>query len=116
MPPDEPIQLASYDSSWPLRSEEEKAGLIERSATGVIGDVHHVGSTAVPGLAAKPIIDILAGVRDLDESRACVELLAELDYLYAPVDRPAYRRTAVAEAADRPSCIATTYTRSDDSS
>ena len=38
----------------------------------------------MPGLEAKPIIDILAGVRDLDESRACFEPLARLDYMYAP--------------------------------
>ena len=43
-----------------------------------------MGSTAVPGLDAKPIIDILAGVRDLETARACFEPLAGLDYLYAP--------------------------------
>jgi GrpB-like predicted nucleotidyltransferase (UPF0157 family) len=48
------------------------------------GGIHHVGSTAVPGLEAKPIIDILVGVRDLQTARACFEPLAELDYLYAP--------------------------------
>jgi len=50
----------------------------------VVGGIHHVGSTAVPGLEAKPIIDILVGVRDLDEARACFEPLAEIGYLYAP--------------------------------
>lgn len=50
----------------------------------IVGGIHHVGSTAVPGLEAKPTIDILAGVRDLDESRACFEPLAQLGYLYAP--------------------------------
>lgn len=84
MPPDEPIQIASYDPSWPLRFEEEQADLAEAIGEWVVGGIHHVGSTAVPGLAAKPIIDILAGVRDLDESRACFEPLADLDYLYAP--------------------------------
>lgn len=49
-----------------------------------VGDIHHIGSTAVPGLEAKPIIDILAGVRDLDESRACFEPLARLGYMHAP--------------------------------
>lgn len=50
----------------------------------VVGGVHHVGSTAVPGLEAKPIVDILAGVRSLEESRACFEPLARLAYMYAP--------------------------------
>jgi GrpB-like predicted nucleotidyltransferase (UPF0157 family) len=50
----------------------------------VTGGIHHVGSTAVPGLAAKPVIDILAGVRDLPSSRTCFERLTELAYTYAP--------------------------------
>jgi GrpB-like predicted nucleotidyltransferase (UPF0157 family) len=48
------------------------------------GGIHHVGSTAVPGLAAKPVIDILVGVVDLETARACFEPLARLQYLYAP--------------------------------
>lgn len=50
----------------------------------VVGGIHHVGSTAVPGLDAKPIVDILVGVEDLETSRACFEPLAELEYLHAP--------------------------------
>ena len=38
----------------------------------------------MPGLEAKPVIDILVGMRSLDESRACFEPLAGLDYMYAP--------------------------------
>lgn len=48
------------------------------------GGIHHVGSTAVPGLAAKPVIDILVGVRDLESSRGAFSALEELKYLYAP--------------------------------
>jgi GrpB-like predicted nucleotidyltransferase (UPF0157 family) len=66
------------------RFEEERVALERTIGEWVVGGVHHVGSTAVPGLEAKPIIDILVGVRDLDEARACFELLAQLDYLYAP--------------------------------
>lgn len=43
-----------------------------------------MGSTAVSGLDAKPIIDILVGVESLEGSRACFDPLAQLDYLYAP--------------------------------
>jgi GrpB-like predicted nucleotidyltransferase (UPF0157 family) len=50
----------------------------------ITGGVHHIGSTAVPGLAAKPVIDIMVGVLDLDSSRPCIDLLAKLDYCYAP--------------------------------
>jgi GrpB-like predicted nucleotidyltransferase (UPF0157 family) len=48
------------------------------------GGIHHVGSTSVPGLDAKPIIDILVGVEGLDESRPCFGRIAGLGYLYAP--------------------------------
>jgi len=46
------------------------------------GGIHHIGSTAVPGLAAKPIIDMMAGIRDLDEARAAFDPLRALGYEY----------------------------------
>ena len=52
--------------------------------TWIVDGVHHVGSTSVPGLDAKPIIDILVGVEDLESSRACFGALADLRYSYAP--------------------------------
>ncbi len=81
---DEPIQLVPYDPSWPDRFEEERALLSETIGSWATGGIHHIGSTAVPGLEAKPIIDILAGVDSLEASRACFDSLAKLDYLYAP--------------------------------
>lgn len=81
---DEPIHLAAYDPAWPARFEEERTALVAAIGEWIVDDVHHVGSTAVPGLEAKPIIDILVGVRGLDESLPCFEPLAGLDYLYAP--------------------------------
>jgi GrpB-like predicted nucleotidyltransferase (UPF0157 family) len=81
---DEAIRLVPYDGSWPQRFEEERVALEGAIGEWVVGGIHHVGSTAVPGLEAKPIIDILVGVRDLDEARACFDPLAQLDYLYAP--------------------------------
>ena len=81
---DEPIRLAPFDSDWPARFELERAALQEAIGEWVDGGIHHVGSTAVPGLEAKPIIDVLAGVRDLETARACFEPLAGLGYLYAP--------------------------------
>ena len=50
--------------------------------------MHHVGSTAVPGLAAKPVLDMVAGVGSLDRARAAVPVLAGLDYAHAE-HRPA---------------------------
>jgi GrpB-like predicted nucleotidyltransferase (UPF0157 family)/ribosomal protein S18 acetylase RimI-like enzyme len=81
---DEPIRLAPYDPSWPARFAAERVALDEAIGSWATGGIHHVGSTAVPGLAAKPIVDILVGVDSLEASRACFDPLAKLDYLYAP--------------------------------
>jgi GrpB-like predicted nucleotidyltransferase (UPF0157 family) len=81
---DEPIRLVPYDPSWPQRFEVERAVLEGATGEWIVGGIHHVGSTAVPGMEAKPIIDILVGVSDLESSQACFGPLAQLDYLYAP--------------------------------
>lgn len=81
---DEPIRLVPYDPSWPRRFEQERAALEEAIGAWAPGGIHHVGSTAVPGLDAKPIVDILVGVDSLDASRACFEPLARLEYVHAP--------------------------------
>jgi GrpB-like predicted nucleotidyltransferase (UPF0157 family) len=83
-PIDEPIQIVPYNPDWPARFEEERASLAEAIGLWATGGIHHVGSTAVPGLDAKPILDILVGVEGLESSRACFDPLRELDYLYAP--------------------------------
>lgn len=81
---DEAITLVSPDPACGAKFEAERAVLDERIGGWVTGGIHHVGSTAVPGLEAKPTIDILVGVEDLESSRACFEPLAELGYVYAP--------------------------------
>jgi GrpB-like predicted nucleotidyltransferase (UPF0157 family) len=81
---DEPIRLAPHDPSSPERFDRERVVLDEAIGNWVTGGIHHVGSTAVPGLDAKPIIDILVGVDSLEASRGCFEPLAGLSYLYAP--------------------------------
>lgn len=80
----EPIRVVAYDPRWPERFAAEAALLEEAIGPWVISGIHHIGSTAVPGLDAKPIIDILAGVRSLEQAKACFDPLAGLEYLYAP--------------------------------
>jgi GrpB-like predicted nucleotidyltransferase (UPF0157 family) len=81
---DEPVRVVAYDPSWPARFEAERRVLAAAIGDWAVAGIHHVGSTAVPGLAAKPVIDILVGVRDLASSRGCFEPLATIGYLYAP--------------------------------
>lgn len=81
---DQPIFLFPYDSSWPEKFEKEKQLIDETIGEYITGGIHHVGSTAIPGLSAKPIIDILVGVESLEESKPCIEILKKIDYMHAP--------------------------------
>jgi len=81
---DEPIEVVAYDSDWPARFERERDLLADAIGPWAVDGIHHVGSTAVPGLEAKPTVDVLVGVDDLESSRACFEPLAGVGYLYAP--------------------------------
>lgn len=84
MPVEGRIRVVPYDSSWPERFERERELLLGVLDDHVLGGIHHVGSTSVPGLAAKPTIDIMAGVAGLEEARACFAPLAQAEYDYAP--------------------------------
>jgi GrpB-like predicted nucleotidyltransferase (UPF0157 family) len=77
-----PIVILDYDPRWREMFAEEEQQL--RAALGTLATtVEHVGSTAVPGLAGKPIIDVLIGVRSLDEARArAITPLEALGYDY----------------------------------
>ena len=74
-----PVRLESYDAQWPRLYEREAARI--RS---VLGDrvllLEHVGSTSVPGLAAKPVIDILIVVADHAEEAAYIPSLERAGY------------------------------------
>ena len=79
-----PIIVTDYDPAWPAMFEQERAKL-DTALGSLVVTIEHVGSTAVPGLAAKPIIDLLVGVRSLEEARPrCVEALQALGYRYIP--------------------------------
>jgi GrpB-like predicted nucleotidyltransferase (UPF0157 family) len=76
------IQVLDYDPAWATMFEQERAR-VQDALGPIVVTVEHVGSTAVPGLAAKPIIDLLVGVRSLPEARGrCVEPLEALRYRY----------------------------------
>jgi GrpB-like predicted nucleotidyltransferase (UPF0157 family) len=71
-----------YDSAWPRRFTAERRVLEAALAPWLDGEIEHIGSTAVPGLAAKPVIDMIAPVRELEASRGAFDLLAALGYGY----------------------------------
>jgi len=55
---EDPILVVDYDADWPLLYEQEKIHILDALGN-TIADIQHIGSTSVPGLAAKPVIDIL---------------------------------------------------------
>jgi len=69
--------VVEYDSNWPAIYQQEATAIIERIPH--YQAIHHVGSTSVPGLAAKPEIDMLLVVRPEDQ-RDYASALAELGY------------------------------------
>ena len=77
------VEIVDYDPRWPLLFDEEAARLRAVLDPSLIVGLEHFGSTAIPGLSAKPIIDILIAVRSLAVARATfVDLLRGLDYVY----------------------------------
>jgi len=83
-PEEAPIHIVPYDASWPALFEQERARLADALAEWTVAPIEHVGSTAVPGLPAKPVIDIMAPVESLVASRGALPACASLGYLYAP--------------------------------
>lgn len=81
---DAPVEIVPYDSSWPIRFQEETDVLRRALATWLVGAIEHIGSTAIPGLAAKPVIDIMAGVQTLEASRPAIAAATEVGYCHAP--------------------------------
>jgi len=79
-----PIEIVPYDGCWLARFADEREALAKVLQPWLRGPIEHVGSTAVPGLAAKPVIDIMAGVETLEASRAAIERLETFGYCYAP--------------------------------
>lgn len=81
---EEPISLVPYDLSWPQLFAEERAQLEAALSPWLTGGIEHIGSTAVPGLIAKPVIDMMAPVRDLPSSMDARLAVAQLGYQHFP--------------------------------
>lgn len=74
------VVVVPYDDKWPEEFETESL-LISRILNGVVMAVHHIGSTAVPGLSAKPVIDIMLEVSDIHELDTCNEAMSRAGYV-----------------------------------
>lgn len=78
------ITIESYNPEWPKRFEDEQKSLRLALKNWNVA-IEHIGSTAVPGLGAKPVIDILMGVTTLTEvNDSFIAILKSLGYEYVP--------------------------------
>ncbi|MCU4676573.1 GrpB family protein [Catenovulum sp. 2E275] len=78
------ITLEEYDPSWPSKFKDEKEKLMAVAGKWQFGTIEHVGSTAISGMVAKPVIDIMFGVKSLTESKPAINALVESGYEYWP--------------------------------
>jgi GrpB-like predicted nucleotidyltransferase (UPF0157 family) len=83
---DEHVEMAEPDPVWADRFAEQQTVVEGLLRPWLIGPVEHIGSSAVPGLRAKPVIDMLAPVSSLREARAALPLLAVAGWLFWPED------------------------------
>ncbi|GAA3456114.1 GrpB family protein [Dactylosporangium matsuzakiense] len=95
-----PVEIVDYDPGWPGRFAALAAAL--RAALGDVAPrIDHIGSTAVPGLAAKPVIDIQISVRSLDPVDPFRDPLERLGYVYR-ADNPERTKRYFREPPGRP--------------
>jgi GrpB-like predicted nucleotidyltransferase (UPF0157 family) len=89
----EEIAIADYDPCWPAMFQAEAEFLLSTFPRSVLGRIEHFGSTAVPGLAAKPIVDMLIEVASLDETKTEIVPILEArgyDYFWREDVSPPY--------------------------
>ncbi len=78
------VYIVPYDSDWATMFEAERDHLEALLAPWRRGPIEHVGSTAVVGLGAKPVIDVMVGVVSLTDSATAKDVLQRAGYQYAP--------------------------------
>ena len=102
----EDVVIVPYDPHWPELFKKEKAHLLSCLPKTLVNRIEHFGSTAVPGLTAKPIIDMLVEVTSLDETRQKVPFILGpkvYDYFWRPMwgdDTPPFYAFFIKRDAD----------------
>ncbi|MHA8114201.1 GrpB family protein [Kosakonia cowanii] len=94
------IVVVPYDEKWPELFNAESF-LIKRLLGEVAKDIHHIGSTSVPGLSAKPVIDVLVEVSDINELDQCTPAMVNAGYIARGENGIAGRRYFIKEGNQR---------------
>ena len=74
---EETVRLMHYDPRWPQEFEQTRSGILH-SCLGWVIDVQHIGSTAIGGMVARPILDVVAAVRDDEQSEQAIAESADM--------------------------------------
>ncbi|GAB2942401.1 GrpB family protein [Hymenobacter coalescens] len=97
MPAPKPIVLTPYSDQWPVVFQQLK-DVYEAALVGLVEGIEHVGSTSVPGLQAKPVIDVDIIIAEAGQLAAVVPRLAALGYHHVGnqgiAGREAFKRTS----------------------
>jgi GrpB-like predicted nucleotidyltransferase (UPF0157 family) len=75
------VRLLDAHEAWADEFELEKVRILNAVGNHIL-EIQHVGSTAIPGVPAKPVLDILVGVEDFDEAGVCIAPLENIGYCY----------------------------------
>jgi GrpB-like predicted nucleotidyltransferase (UPF0157 family) len=89
----DPIVIVAYDPAWGTSFDVERDHVQRALGDLLTRPVEHIGSTAVPGLAAKPIIDMLAVVETVDDAPSAIARLEAVDWVHAPEPTDAIDRS-----------------------
>ncbi|WP_199326763.1 GrpB family protein [Nostoc sp. FACHB-888] len=76
------VNIVEYDPRWQTLFAQEAERIWQVLGNDLVVEIEHIGSTAVPGMAAKPVIDIMVGVRSLVNAKSTVPILESLGYVY----------------------------------
>ncbi|WP_314589946.1 GrpB family protein [Paenibacillus terrigena] len=102
----EPVEIKSPDPAWLEKGKQEVNNLSEHLSPFGVSEIEHIGSTSIPNLPAKPIIDMMAKIKSYNDLEEIVERLNTDDWNYVPpeLDGREWRRFFVKVKHDRREC------------
>ena len=75
------VELVPYDTTWPQTFASMRRRILD-ACGGVVVDVEHIGSTSIPGLAAKDVVDLMPGLRAFEDGTGCVAAMESVGFEY----------------------------------
>ena len=76
------VNIVEYDPQWQTLFAQEAERIWQLLGNDLVVEIEHIGSTAVPGMAAKQVVDIMVGVRSLVDAKSTIAALESLGYVY----------------------------------